>query len=125
MTDALPLFVYGTLMAGQAQAGLLGALGRRAAQVRGALYRLPAGYPALVADDAGWVHGELVDPPSAPVLALLDTYEGVDEGLYRRIVCDVRVGLRTQPAWAYVMDAAQARRGRRVEDGRWRPVRRR
>ena len=122
----LPLFVYGTLLAGQPQAALLGALRRRPAQVRGRLFQLPAGYPALVVEGAdGWVVGELVDAPPARVLALLDGYEGVDEGLFARVACEVRVGLRAERGWAYVMDPARARVGRLVASGRWQPVRRR
>jgi gamma-glutamylcyclotransferase (GGCT)/AIG2-like uncharacterized protein YtfP len=126
--------VYGTLMAGHPQAALLGALRRRPASVRGLLYRLPAGYPALVYEPVpsggptpadGWVHGELVDPPPARLLTLIDTYEGVDEGLYRRVECEIRIGLRTECGWAYVMAPARARRGELVGSGRWRSIRRR
>jgi gamma-glutamylcyclotransferase (GGCT)/AIG2-like uncharacterized protein YtfP len=121
----LPLFVYGTLASGGERAGLLGGLGRRAASVRGTLYDLPAGYPALVLAGTGRVHGELVEPPDAALLGVLDAYEGVAEGLYDRVVVDVRVGLRTERAWAWVLDEARARNGRIVRGGRWRAPRRR
>jgi gamma-glutamylcyclotransferase (GGCT)/AIG2-like uncharacterized protein YtfP len=123
--EALPLFVYGTLMSGHDRAALLGALRRRPASVRGQLYQLAAGYPALVQNEDGWVHGELVDPPPPRVLGLLDAYEGVDEGLYQRVQCEVRIGLRAERGWAYVMAAARAHRGRLVRGGRWQPLRRR
>jgi gamma-glutamylcyclotransferase (GGCT)/AIG2-like uncharacterized protein YtfP len=71
------------------------------------------------------VHGELVAVPSDRLLGLLDSYEGVDEGLYRRVEIDVTVGLRSQRAWAYVMDDPRARGGRLLRDGRWPGVRRR
>ncbi|MFT4627856.1 MAG: gamma-glutamylcyclotransferase (GGCT)/AIG2-like uncharacterized protein YtfP, partial [Myxococcota bacterium] len=74
-TDALPLFVYGTLTARGAQAGLLRGLRRAEARVRGSLWVMPAGYPALVPDGAGDVHGELVYGPSARAVRLIDHYE--------------------------------------------------
>jgi len=121
----LPLFVYGTLMSGEAQGPLLGSSARRAASVRGTLFALPAGYPALVAGGTGRVHGELVDPPDERMLQLLDTYEGVPEGLFARVEVDARVGLRTVRAWAYTMDVARARTGTLVRSGRWQALRRR
>jgi gamma-glutamylcyclotransferase (GGCT)/AIG2-like uncharacterized protein YtfP len=120
----LPLFVYGTLMSGHAQAGLLGDLKRVIAQTQGKIYRLPAGYPALTVDAPGDVFGELVDPPSDGILHLLDVYEGVGDGLYRRVVIPVRYGLRRTEAWTYVLQHA-SRRGRHIPSGRWLPVRRR
>ena len=125
MSDLLPLFVYGTLLAGEAQAGLLGRLNRRPAMVRGHLYRMAAGYPALVLAADGWVHGELVDPPNPRVLELIDTYEGVDEGLYQRVTANIRVGLRAEPGWVYAMDITRARKGARLPQGKWRSTRRR
>lgn len=121
----LPLFVYGTLLTGGPAAGLLGDRARRVAAVRGTLYAMPAGYPALVLGGDGLVHGELVNAPDDRLLTLLDGYEGVDEGLYARVPYDVRVGLRSEAAWVYVMDPARARAGVRVVSGRWRNVRRR
>jgi gamma-glutamylcyclotransferase (GGCT)/AIG2-like uncharacterized protein YtfP len=93
--------------------------------VRGALWRLPAGYPALCLEGDDLVHGELVDAPDPRRLALLDRYEGVDEGLYRRARVEVVVGLRPMSAWAWVMEDPRARGGRRLPDGRWRSLRRR
>jgi len=118
------LFVYGTLMAGQVQEGLLAGLSRVAASTRGTLWDLPAGYPAL-SEGGGEVHGELVHGVDERRLALLDGYEGVDEGLYRRVEIEVRVGLRAEVAWAYVMDEPRRHGGRQVQSGRWHPTRRR
>lgn len=118
------LFVYGTLMEGQAQAGLLGAASRVPGTVRGALWALPAGYPALGPGD-GTVHGELVELRDPALLTLLDRYEGVDEGLYRRVRIEVRASLRLQLAWVYLMANPQRRGGRRLPQGRWRAPRRR
>lgn len=116
----LPLFVYGTLRTGDSQSVLLGTLPRRPAWIRGALYTLPAGYPAAVLGPEGRIHGELVEPPEERLLRLLDRYEGVDEGLYQRVECEVQIGLRSARAWVYAMEAARARTGRLVPDGRWR-----
>jgi gamma-glutamylcyclotransferase (GGCT)/AIG2-like uncharacterized protein YtfP len=121
----LPLFVYGTLRTGESQAPLLGTLERRPAWVRGQLYALPAGYPAVVLGAEGRVHGELVAAPDERLLALLDRYEGVDEGLYERVQCEVHLGLRSALGWVYAMSASRARSGRLVRDGRWRSTRRR
>ena len=123
MSDAL--FVYGTLMTDGGQAGLLRGLKRAPAKVRGQLFRMPAGYPALVLGGREWAHGELVHDVDAARLALLDQYEGVDEGLYARVRAEVVVGVRPITAWTYVMEAPHRRGGRLLSDGRWRRVRRR
>lgn len=123
MTAPERVFVYGTLASGGAQAALLGPGRRVPARVRGALYELPAGYPALVLAGDALVHGELVEVEDPRRLALADRYEGVDEGLYQRVRVDVWVGLRAEPAWAWVMAPERAREGRLLPSGRWRPVR--
>lgn len=121
----LPLFVYGTLLADSPQGALLGGLERRAAYAHGHLYAMPAGYPALVPGGDAAVWGELVAAPPDALLAVLDAYEGVHEGLYRRDVIDVISAGRTIRAWAYVMDRPEDRGGRRVASGRWKAVRKR
>jgi gamma-glutamylcyclotransferase (GGCT)/AIG2-like uncharacterized protein YtfP len=120
----LPLFVYGTLRTGGPRAALLGDSPRRPATTRGALYDLPAGYPALTGGD-DLVYGEIVGPLDDRRLALVDRYEGVDEGLYRREVWDVAVDATQVRAWVYVMDDPLAHGGVRVPSGRWTPRRRR
>jgi gamma-glutamylcyclotransferase (GGCT)/AIG2-like uncharacterized protein YtfP len=116
----LPLFVYGTLRSDAPQAALLAGLPRRPATTTGRLYRLPAGYPALVPGTEGVVAGELVANASDR-LAVLDRYEGVSEGLYQRVVIPVRSQGTMLEAWAYTMPAAPARGGRAVRSGRWTP----
>lgn len=118
------LFVYGTLMEGQAQEGLLAGLARTSASTRGALWDLPAGYPAL-SPGSDVVHGELVAGLEDRMLALLDRYEGVDEGLFERVEIEVKVGLRASAAWVYVMNDPRRRGARRVVSGRWVQTRRR
>lgn len=119
------LFVYGTLMGGAPQGALLAGRHRVKATVRGSLFALPAGYPALRPGGDGVVHGELVEGVDERVLALVDRYEGLDEGLYERIELDVDVGLKRERAWVYVMRHPERRGGRRVPDGRWKWVVRR
>ena len=120
------LFVYGTLMGGAPQGALLVGLEHRPASLRGRLYDLPAGYPALCSEQQagdGPVHGQLVIGVDATRMRLLDQYEGVEEGLYRRVERDVDLGLRRVKAWVYVMDDPMRRGGRRLVDGRWRRIR--
>ncbi|MEN0068280.1 MAG: gamma-glutamylcyclotransferase family protein [Myxococcota bacterium] len=119
------LFVYGTLMQGQDQEGLLAGCERIAATTRGRLYDLPAGYPALSLQGADRVYGELVRNLDVRRLVLLDDYEGVDQGLYERVEIEVHVGLKAESAWAYVMDDPRSIGGRRIVKGRWQPSRRR
>jgi len=119
------LFVYGTLRGGQPQGALLAGRTRTEASTRGTLWAMPAGYPALQLVGDGRVHGELVQPVDERILAVIDHFEGVDEGLYRRVKVDVDVGLRRFAAWAYVMDHPARRGARRLTDGRWRGIVRR
>ena len=125
MGTELPLFVYGTLMSGQGQAALLSGLTRASATVRGRLYSLPAGYPALALGEQDLVHGELVQEPNVRILGLLDQYEGVSQGLFRRCTTEVTIGLKRVTAWVYVMDCPEQRGGRLLKSGRWRSIRQR
>lgn len=123
-SETSAIFVYGTLMTGGGREHLLAGHGRVAATVRGTLWDLPAGYPALSEGD-GCVHGELVYGVPASKLALLDRYEGVAEGLYRRGRIEAIAGGHVVDAVVYVMDDPAARGGVKVASGRWRPKRRR
>jgi gamma-glutamylcyclotransferase (GGCT)/AIG2-like uncharacterized protein YtfP len=114
------LFVYGTLRTGEPQSGLLAGCSRAPASVRGQLYALPAGYPALVVGGSRKVYGELVDGLDEARLSLLDAFEGVDEGLYRRVQVEVDVALQRVLAHAYVMEHPDRVGGVLIEDGRWR-----
>jgi len=138
----LPLFVYGSLMRGQQADGYLADRRVVAATVRGRLYRVPAGYPALVIDPKGHpIHGELVLDPTPGLLRVLDVYEGVGQGLYRRETAQVTRDVppkdnvlaqqalfsSTSRAWVYVVSArqAKARRYHPLEVRDWRKVSRR
>lgn len=88
-----PVFTWGTL-AGEGPlswalpSGSRGREGRTPAQVRGRLWRLPAGTLALELDAHGpWVQGELGEPMEPPRLRLLETLLGVEAlGLAREVV---------------------------------------
>jgi gamma-glutamylcyclotransferase (GGCT)/AIG2-like uncharacterized protein YtfP len=93
------LFAYGTLAPeGPEQASRDG---WEADAVRGRLFDLGP-YPALVDQgdpDGGWVEGYVRPVDPAELIEHLDPYEGVDEGLYRRVAAETRGGRR---AWVYV-----------------------
>ncbi|WP_298616140.1 gamma-glutamylcyclotransferase [uncultured Thermosynechococcus sp.] len=81
----LRLFVYGTLKPGYQPHDTLcrpWLSEHQPALVRGRLYHLPMGYPALTAEE-GWVRGELLifDDPPPNVLARLDAFEGYNPQL--------------------------------------------
>jgi gamma-glutamylcyclotransferase (GGCT)/AIG2-like uncharacterized protein YtfP len=119
------LFVYGTLLSGGKNAGWLGGLPVKEARVKGRLYRLPAGYPALVVEGEGqdWVEGEWVSGVG-PRLKVLDQLEGVGQGLFDRVRLPVVVGARTLVSWVYVLKAGQVRErgGVHLAKGSWRRV---
>lgn len=116
------LFAYGTLRRGGSATSLLrgcehigiGATG-------GVLYDIDGEFPALVLYGATPVHGDVWRCPNE-VLQLLDTYERVDAGLFRRVGVTVRVGPNEAKTscWAYVAGPYLSRKlspGRRI--ARW------
>ena len=101
------LFVYGTLRAeGAAHALLDGARRVAVASIRGTLYDIDGQYPALMLYGTQVVNGEVWHVPDAARLARLDAYEGVAEGLFRRVGLDVD-GFG---CWVYVAGPAVARK---------------
>lgn len=119
------LFVYGTLMRGESNHGLLrGAVQFEDARVPGRLFKLPAGYPALVAGE-GTVFGELAFfDELSPHLPAIDAYEDCDPAdpkgsLYRRLRCEAtrRTGERIE-AWCYVMETVP-KGAVLIPSGRW------
>jgi gamma-glutamylcyclotransferase (GGCT)/AIG2-like uncharacterized protein YtfP len=98
MTPTL-LFAYGTLAPEGPGETALG--GWVADAVRGRLFDLGP-YPALVdagAPGSGWVEGYVRAVDAVELFGRLDPYEGVDEGLYRRIAATTRGG---RLVWVYV-----------------------
>jgi len=116
----MDLFVYGTSLRGQPQGGLLARYKRIPATVRGRIYQLKEGFPALTLTGDAVVYGELVVGVDLRLLRLLDRAEGVEQGLFARVPVDVAIGLRRQNAEAYVMTDPQKRGGRAIQSGRWR-----
>lgn len=114
------LFVYGTLMQGEANAHHLEGIARTPAVVSGRLHDCGA-YPALSLD-AGEVRGELVELPLER-LAGMDALEGsapggAPGGMYRRSVLPVRAASGVIRAYAYIMDDVV--RFPRIASGDWR-----
>ena len=121
-----PVFVYGSLMAGEESDGLLTAFDRQPASCRGTLFLMPAGYPALVPSESGVpIHGELIHLPDFNILRVLDHFERVSEGLYLREEVQVSTGASSVPAWAYVLssDLARRRHLRKLDVDDWRKLR--
>ena len=114
------LFVYGTLLKDEANSGLVRHLSSLPAKVHGALYQMPAGYPAMVLGGQQWVHGEYLAEPDSRLLDILDVYEGVHENLYQRVPVDVVVGLVRHHAWTYIMKNPKRKGGKPIRGGRWR-----
>jgi gamma-glutamylcyclotransferase (GGCT)/AIG2-like uncharacterized protein YtfP len=93
------LFVYGTLAPESHEVAVRE--GWVADAVRGRLYDLGP-YPALVDQDdpdAGWVEGYVRTVSMDQLTGSLDSYEGVGEGLYRRVEVATRAG---RHVWVYV-----------------------
>jgi gamma-glutamylcyclotransferase (GGCT)/AIG2-like uncharacterized protein YtfP len=97
------VFVYGTLLPGQERWPLLEpyALEAREALVRGQIYDTGRGYPGALFDRPGSIPGALIelDPERlTDALTMLDEVEGVDLGLYRRVLVHTDAD---EPAWSY------------------------
>jgi gamma-glutamylcyclotransferase (GGCT)/AIG2-like uncharacterized protein YtfP len=106
------LFVYGTLQRGGSAASLLRdceLMGR--GQIGGVLYDIDGQYRALVMYGSTPVPGEVWRCPSE-VLAMVDSYERVDEGMFRRVGVSVPVDGDTKhtACWTYVAGPALSRK---------------
>ncbi len=103
------LFAYGTLAPEGPHAAARD--GWVADAVRGRLFDLGP-YPALVGcedPDAGWVEGYVRTVTPGELVERLDPYEGVDEGLYRRVPAITRAGRRV---WVYIYERPIPREAR-------------
>lgn len=101
------LFVYGTLRSnGTANDRLGGAVMVGTGVVRGTLYDIDGDFPALMLYGDTPVAGEIWHVPSAAMLESLDAYEGVPQGLFRRVA----VTVDARPCWIYVAGYGLARR---------------
>ena len=135
------VFVYGTLLRGEANHALLRGAERLEAdaRVRGALYDTGCGYPALVLEEgaaedsgagpAGPVAGEVyaVDGRMLAELDALEDYWGPGDprNLYERVEAAVSVPGGEMRALVYVFPAERAAGLARIDGGDWRAYRRR
>ncbi|HUG91309.1 MAG TPA: gamma-glutamylcyclotransferase family protein [Planctomycetaceae bacterium] len=114
------LFAYGTLRrAGPASALLDGCTFVGEAETTGTLYDIKGEYPALMLYGQDTIHGEIWRCPTSR-LAELDTWERVDDGLFRR----VGIEIDSLPCWIYVAGPRLARRltpAARLPGGEWLP----
>jgi gamma-glutamylcyclotransferase (GGCT)/AIG2-like uncharacterized protein YtfP len=105
------------LRRGEASAALLrGCLWCGETETFGALFHLGA-FPALILHGADRIHGEVWRCPPE-TLGVLDSYEGVVEGLFER----VRIHLERGDAWTYVAGPNLRDRletASRIPSGRW------
>jgi gamma-glutamylcyclotransferase (GGCT)/AIG2-like uncharacterized protein YtfP len=124
------VFVYGTLKPGYSNhrccCDLV--LSAEAAMVRGVLFHLPVGYPAMTFGDC-WVKGVRLVFPDAQILTILDRLEDYcphrheAENEYQRVWTDM-FNRNEQPlgqGWIYLMDCDRIQRygGRLVQSGEW------
>jgi len=114
------LFVYGTLRQGQTARSLVANQITRCvkAQMRGAIYAFPMGYPGFIEGD-GEVHGEVVWLTElAATFGLLDAYEGAD---FARVVRQVTLESGEELwAWVYTLaDPGAIKHGALIEHGDW------
>ena len=128
----LKVFVYGTLKPGEANfAAYCGShvQSQQEAYVKGILYALPVGYPAMM-EGENKVQGVLLKFNSAKILQNLDRLEGYQpqqvfdlNEYYRRLVSVYGKGDRIiDQAWAYFMTPAKIKeyQGTLVESNCWR-----
>ena len=129
ITSVTTLFVYGTLMRGEANHARFcaDALTIEPAVTTGRLYHLPMGFPAMVEADNGQVFGEAMTfPDLAAVLRQTDLLEGYhqlrpDSSMYRRIVVPVQIepSGRRVTAWTYIWNRALPQGATLLPTGRW------
>ena len=97
------LFIYGTLRSGHPGADLLRGCERMGeATVGGILYNIDDQFPALVLYGSTPVNGEIWRCPPEP-LKTLDSYEGLTDGLFRRVGVHARAADGAEiGCWTYV-----------------------
>lgn len=123
------VFVYGTLMKGfeNYKRYLEGRINRiTPGRIRGLLYHLPEGYPALLPGNE-LIEGEIMEPVDENLLKTLDRLEDYDEGssnnLYVREIRSISTeDGEAMNCWVYIyVDERYAKEhGILVPDGNWR-----
>jgi gamma-glutamylcyclotransferase (GGCT)/AIG2-like uncharacterized protein YtfP len=126
----LSIFVYGTLKPGQANYHYCGdcLLSAEPAMVRGQLFDLSVGYPAMTLGDE-WVLGYRLVFPDEQILLALDELEGYSlqrpshDNEYQRVWVEIfnRVAQSLGSGWTYRMDIERVQRyqARFIESGEW------
>jgi gamma-glutamylcyclotransferase (GGCT)/AIG2-like uncharacterized protein YtfP len=117
----ITLFVYGTLR--NSRTHLLESCERLgAATIGGILYDIDGKFPALLMYGDAPVTGEVWRCPW-DILEYIDRYEGVSEGMFRRVAADVSLSNdELVPCWLYTAGPAISHRltpERRVQSGEW------
>jgi gamma-glutamylcyclotransferase (GGCT)/AIG2-like uncharacterized protein YtfP len=131
MADLCRLFVYGTLKPGERAFDRFCrpyAIAVEPAQVRGRLYHLSPGYPAMTLEPGGWVRGVVLRFQSEMPLTPIDRFEDYDperpdRSEYSRLQLPT-YSLDEQPlgvAWVYVMQPARVAHllGQWLPEGHW------
>ncbi len=125
----LSVFVYGTLKPGESNHHYCGdcILGQAPALVRGRLYALPAGYPAMTAGE-GWVKGVCLTFADDQILQVLDELEAYspgqpDQNEYQRVWVALFNGGQDLIGygWTYQMSEERIEQegGRFLRSGEW------
>jgi gamma-glutamylcyclotransferase (GGCT)/AIG2-like uncharacterized protein YtfP len=127
------LFVYGTLMRGEPRHHLVAdhVVAACPARCEGSLVHM-GGYPAMIDPDPaltyearGQVQGELLLIDGLEdLLPTLDQVEGCtaagkQDGLYRRVLRGVDMGVVRREAWVYLLED-HVKRGPKIPSGSWR-----
>ena len=136
---SIDLFVYGTLKPGEISYHLCAqqVLEAHPVRVRGMLFHLPLGYPALTLEGDQWAWGFLLRFADETILDVLDDYEAHAPEVLEREVPGIEIDqvqydrqwvqtydLTAQPfdrAWVYVMtpEQIQSLGGIWLPEGKW------
>jgi gamma-glutamylcyclotransferase (GGCT)/AIG2-like uncharacterized protein YtfP len=114
---ATTVFVYGTLMPGRLRWPLIEdhVAAHRPATVAGTLLDTGYGYPALLLDGRGTVHGVAVDLHAESAGEALDLLDGIEGQAYRRVEVTSAVGERLETyVWVASTDGFEP-----IPSGRW------
>ena len=131
--EGLRVFVYGTLKPGghywpQFCEGKV--VGWSEARVKGRIYDLPVGYPAVSFEGEGWVQGVVLSLKDVSGLKGLDRLEGFDplrpranrnEYIRKKVHAWLVEEERIERVWGYEMSLERISRhgGRFLEEGVW------
>ena len=129
ITSVTTLFVYGTLMRGEANHARFcaDALTIEPAVTIGRLYHLPMGFPAMIEADDGQVFGEAMTfVDLCAKLRTLDVLEGYrpdrpEQSMYlrRRCIISIIEADPLVPAFCYVWQGSLPTRSRLLNRGMW------